>query len=333
MKSKKAIFFSSHLGQNIGGAELSSLAIIKKLQKKSKVELISFYPDYKYCNSQPLIKNVFYINGLHILRRGLPFLNYLLNHNFLLNFFSARKADILISQGIYSPSVVLRSRVKHKIIFVRSVLELGIDKNYHKSLLRKIIKKFLIFIDWPFRRIYRYHLIKAYKKSIVVANSFYVKELIYQNFGISVKVEEPIIDISEIKLLPRKLRSDIVFIGDSHWKGLHLVYQMASILNNLNFVVYSRFNLKGNHPKNILIKNWTTNKSEIFASANLVIVPSQALETYGRVSREAFLLKIPVLVSNLGGLPETVDFKKEMIVEDYSSVSAWVKQILKVINK
>ena len=46
-----------------------------------------------------------------------------------------------------------------------------------------------------------------------------------------------------------------------------------------------------------------------------------------RVSREAFLLNIPVLVSKRGGLPETVDEKQKYIVEDYLNPEIWKKKI------
>ena len=73
--------------------------------------------------------------------------------------------------------------------------------------------------------------------------------------------------------------------------------------------------------------SWKKNEVDIYKYAQVVIVPSICEEGYGRVSREAFLLNIPVLVSNRGGLPETVDGKQSHIIEDYLNPQIWKEKI------
>lgn len=330
--SKNLIFFSSHLGQNVGGAEISSELIIKDLSSKFSVKLFSFRPQRKFILLPKLNNNIIYIRGFHFFRRPLPFFNYFLNRFFLLSFFKKQRSDVLITYGIYSPCVVLPSKAKKKIVYIRSLIELGFNFNYHQDCTNRLIKNILIRIDIPFKALFMRDLNAAFQSSSIIANSYFVKDLIRKHFGIHAKVELPIIDIGGIKLAPESSRKEIVFVGDSHWKGLHLVLKIASILHNYNFVIYSRKSISVNGRKNVFIKEWTIDKSEIFSKASLVIVPSQAIESYGRVSREAFLLKIPVLVSNIGGLPETVDYKKKYIVDEYQSVSAWEDRILKTLK-
>ena len=73
--------------------------------------------------------------------------------------------------------------------------------------------------------------------------------------------------------------------------------------------------------------SWKKNEVDIYKYAQVVIVPSICEEGYGRVSREAFLLNIPVLVSNRGGLPETVDGNHSYIIEDYLNSQTWKEKI------
>ena len=61
---------------------------------------------------------------------------------------------------------------------------------------------------------------------------------------------------------------------------------------------------------------WQKDEADVYKYAKIVIVPSIWQEAYGRVSREAFILDIPVFVSNIGGLGESVNEQKEFIIND-----------------
>ena len=63
------------------------------------------------------------------------------------------------------------------------------------------------------------------------------------------------------------------------------------------------------HHSNLIVKNWSSKFTNDLTSCKLLIVPSLCDENYGRVAREKFIIGGKVLVSNIGGLPETVDFK------------------------
>ena len=78
---------------------------------------------------------------------------------------------------------------------------------------------------------------------------------------------------------------------------------------------------------------WQKDISDVFKYADLVIVPSIWYEFYGRVAREAYLMEIPLLVSNIGGLPEAVNNKKEHLVDDFNNIDEWVNRINSKIKK
>lgn len=61
---------------------------------------------------------------------------------------------------------------------------------------------------------------------------------------------------------------------------------------------------------------------EIYRRTKVLLVPSQWEEAFGRVVIEAMHNGIPVIASNVGGLPEACG-DAGMLVEDYKSVEAW----------
>ena len=77
--------------------------------------------------------------------------------------------------------------------------------------------------------------------------------------------------------------------------------------------------------QNIYFHPWS-NSGQIFALADVVIVPSRCSEAYGRVSAEARCLSIPVLVSGKGGLSETVSDKNDVVIPP-ADKQAWVKAL------
>jgi glycosyltransferase involved in cell wall biosynthesis len=57
-----------------------------------------------------------------------------------------------------------------------------------------------------------------------------------------------------------------------------------------------------------------------YAAANLSIVPSSALEGFGLISLESLACGTPVLVTPVGGLPDTVrDLSRDLILKGTSS--------------
>jgi glycosyltransferase involved in cell wall biosynthesis len=66
-------------------------------------------------------------------------------------------------------------------------------------------------------------------------------------------------------------------------------------------------------------------KESFYRQVDVVLVPSQWHEPYGRVAAEAARAGRRVLVSAAGGLPEAVaDLPGHEVVEDYQAISSWV---------
>lgn len=68
----------------------------------------------------------------------------------------------------------------------------------------------------------------------------------------------------------------------------------------------------------------TVKPADFYASVDVVVVPSQWHEPFGRVAAEAALSGCAVIVSDLGGLPEAAaEAKHAIVVRDWSSEEAW----------
>ena len=94
-------------------------------------------------------------------------------------------------------------------------------------------------------------------------------------------------DMGEVKKNP----DQIVYVGrDSFEKGIDILQNIESKLNGT--VVYCT-----NYPWSKTMK--------ILKSSRLLIVPSR-MESLPQVIKEAFYLKIPVIATNVGGIPEII---------------------------
>ena len=56
-----------------------------------------------------------------------------------------------------------------------------------------------------------------------------------------------------------------------------------------------------------LVRGWTSDVRPFYAAMDALAVPSELLESFGRVSIEAQALEVPVLASRIGGLPESLE--------------------------
>lgn len=119
------------------------------------------------------------------------------------------------------------------------------------------------------------------------------KEIYKKKLGLDFVYLPSPIDTSKFHDLPKveKIENQIAYIGrDSYEKGIDLLREVEKKLNGK--VVYCT---------NISWKEAMT----ILKSSSLVVVPSR-MESLPTVVKEAFYLKIPVVATNVGGVPELV---------------------------
>jgi len=338
-KIKRIAAFSKYLAYDVGGAEKSTLALLNEQQsdKKAKITIVS-QANAKFLSGSPSLTEMKINAELVFLQGGVqfsrfPFYEYLLNRGRIINWFSSLDADELWTYGVYSPAAMLGFKGKVRY-FVRSETDLGIVANYFNGL-KRTLKTAYTAVEWPAIKLHQNDLRESLRRATVVANSKYMSTRVRERFGIDASVIYPMVDVSSFR---RELAATqveqtwVVFVGDSIVKGLQHVLAAAKLLPQLQFRIFSRFVQDDKHVGNILWSPWQKESWRVYSGARLVIVPSQWEEAYGRVARESYLLGLPTLVSNVGGLPEAVDGNSCCLVDDYRRVESWVDAIVRTLN-
>jgi glycosyltransferase involved in cell wall biosynthesis len=331
---RKIIAFSKFLSYMVGGAEKSMIEILKK-ERECTIELLSFNNVEKFSAQD---KKIDYPHEwkLSLLTDFVSFnrfvyLEYVLNRNRLQEYFrSFDNRSCLYTYGIYAPIAINSFPGKSKL-FIRSETDLAINTNYHQGV-KKIIKWLYVFVEYPAFWVYKKDLKRAIKKTTLICNSKYMSNKARQLYNKNSSVTYPFVDLyrlkNDFKNIDNKIiNKGVVFVGDSVIKGLKTASKIALLMPEVSFYFFSRYVKSPQKDGNIFWMPWQKNEIDIYKYAKIVIVPSICEEGYGRVSREAFLLNIPVLVSKRGGLPETVDEKQKYIVEDYLNPEIWKKKI------
>lgn len=321
--------FSKYLAWNMGGAEASTRELLNRAAAEGHDITILSQGDSAFLGRSVPLANMppswhrLEVGGIDNLGRSV-FAEYVLNRKRLQQYFAGLNYDELWTYGSLAPAAALGFQGPVRL-FVRSETDIGIAGNYQIGL-RRLAKHGHNLAQWPFLVTYRRDLHRAMAKSTVVANSLFMASEVRKRFGFEAEVCLPAIDVTSIRAnldTHGWTPHDVVFIGDSTWKGLDIVLQLARQMPNTTFRIYSRLTTERKQEDNITWEAWTQEPWRLYQRARLVIVPSQCSEAYGRVSREAHLLGIPVLVSDSGGLPESVDHDRRCIVEDFRSAKAW----------
>jgi glycosyltransferase involved in cell wall biosynthesis len=334
----KILAFSKHLTFNTGGAERSIIQTLKDF-KNDEITLLGFdSPSSSYVvSSHKNLPNNWTTKSIsppYRLNR-FPYYEYFLNKRNLKYLFRTYSGyDKLVTYSLYAPLAINTLEIE-TTLYIRSENDLLIRDNYYLDPLTRFAKKLYTISENPLLSIYRRELRLAMTRSKVIANSNFMAKQLNKRFGIEADICYPPIDIKKLREEFDKIKDTIehkgiVFVGDSIVKGLPMAIQISKSLGNFKFYFFSRHINSAEIDGNITWMPWTDREVDYLKYASHVIVPSFWQEAYGRVSREAYLLGIPVLVSNRGGLPETVDNDPDHIISNYHSIEAWVAAIKRI---
>lgn len=142
----------------------------------------------------------------------------------------------------------------------------------------------------------------------ILTNSQFMKGAISKRFGVEaariyVTIQACGVDGAEAAAP----EGTIGFVNRSPEKGLSFVMDLAMRSPDLRYLIYGHERGRPNVlPSNVDWRGWASNRSAMFASAKLWLVPSRWAEPFGRVSIEAQGSDRAVLVASTGGLVETV---------------------------
>ena len=124
------------------------------------------------------------------------------------------------------------------------------------------------------------------------------------------------LDVTKFNDLPvvSKKEKQVIYIGrDSHEKGIDILKDIEPKING-NVVYCTDL-------------EWKETMAELRASS-ILIVPSR-MESIPQVIKEAFFLKIPVIATKVGGIPELIEHDKNGLLIDVNQPT----QLLDTINQ
>jgi glycosyltransferase involved in cell wall biosynthesis len=161
-------------------------------------------------------------------------------------------------------------------------------------------------------------------------------------FNREVDYVQPYIDRSQYQV-QRSSGTHITFVNPTAQKGLSIAVEIARQMPELRFQFimgkwsgFSEDKLQEQVAEaaslgNVDIVEHIEDMRAIYAHTRLLIVPSQFVETFGRVIVEAQLNGIPVVGSHVGGIRETLG-AGGILVEDRTCPQAYVDAIKKVLE-
>lgn len=164
----------------------------------------------------------------------------------------------------------------------------------------------------------------------LIVNSDYMKRAFSGKTGNSeIHVVYPPVDDQQSLFKTFDKVRQIVSVGTSPRKGFGLIRKLAKMLPEIRFHVVGDPAIppgRSEQHGNLKISGWLGDRSEYLKQAELVLVPSEWNEPFGRIAVEALRYGRCVLVSGRGGLPEVLDHNRELIITN-NKTDEWLARI------
>lgn len=171
------------------------------------------------------------------------------------------------------------------------------------------------------------------KISLIVFNSEFTANKYKNEIACPWLVLYPPVDLAKYHS-PTSNKKFITMINPIKDKGAEILPHIFNAFPDQIFLIVSGWRTPElNHKKfkNVKMLPIQQDMKNIYAQTKLLIVPSQWEETFGRVVIEAEVNKIPVIASNVGGLPEAVG-NGGILVNDFQNPDKWIIALKSILN-
>ena len=193
------------------------------------------------------------------------------------------------------------------------------------------------------------------KSDIVTCVSKSLMEDTRQFFGIDreIKVIPNFIDIDKYSALHNTCEKNVIAQGDekiivhiSNFRPLKRIIDVIKIFEKINSKINSKLIMVGDGPekkkaKDYLRKNNLKNRvifvgktnevDQILCSSDLFLLPSEK-ESFGLAALEAMALKVPVVSTNTGGLPELNINGNSGYTSDIGDIDSMASNAIKILS-
>lgn len=167
-----------------------------------------------------------------------------------------------------------------------------------------------------------------------IANSKFTAQKFQDTFGISSLVIPPSITAANYEV--KRTAKFVLFVCPFPQKGVDVALELAKKNPDIPFVFLESWKLTekmlpqlqaklGKLP-NVTLKFSQKDMLPIYAETKIALVPSQSEEAWGRVATEAQINGIPLLASDIGGLPESVGYGG-ILVPSKADITVWTEKL------
>jgi glycosyltransferase involved in cell wall biosynthesis len=167
-----------------------------------------------------------------------------------------------------------------------------------------------------------------------VANSAFTAQAVRRAFRINCEVIPPL--VRRASYATESERTHVVFVNPVWQKGVATVIALARCLPHRKFLIVECWPI----PRWERLKLWfavralpnvtwhppTTDMRDVYRRARLVLVPSRWREAWCRVVTEAHVSGIPVVATNIGGLPESVG-SGGILIDPEAGTAEWANAV------
>ena len=199
---------------------------------------------------------------------------------------SGEKYDVVHAFNVPSAFAMKHTKAKKKVLSIHGIYSEQVDVLHSKTISTAVKITETRILDWADKLTTDSKIVKKmYKEKLNVDFEFFFAPLDTKKFEKLKNVE--------------KKEKQIIFIGrDSYEKGIDILKEIETKINAK--IVYCT-NMK-----------WEDAMENLKASS-ILVVPSR-MESIPQVIKEAFYLKIPVIATNVGGIPELITNNKTGIL-------------------
>lgn len=199
----------------------------------------------------------------------------------IMGLLSSKKYDIVHAFNVPSAFVMKVIKAKKKVLSVHGVYSEQIESLHSGGISNIVTSTESRVLKWADK---------------LTTDSAFVKKAYNEKLNLDVELLSSPIDETRFKDIPEvsKVKNQVVYVGrDSYEKGIDILKSIESKINGK--VVYCT---------NVSWKQAMT----VLKSSAVLVVPSR-MESIPFTIKEAFYLKIPVVATNVGGIPEIVQDK------------------------
>ncbi len=318
---------------SIGGGEISNRILMQKLGEKNDVQVISIHGNGFWGKSYKGIK-LFDVSTRvkgPLFKKGRAMFLY---NKFAAKIFKDFNPDIILSATTTAGTAIKLGKATGApaglIVRAYENISMGDRKKGTTSFIAVVKNKIKAIIFGDFQGEVLEDL------DFFIANSHYMERFFSKYSEVDNSfVYTPTISIKQREFQKTDSIKKVVMVGTSAKKGISIFKALAANFTDLEFQIVGDKDVPAGEYKkagdNLMIFGWIRDQAEFLDNADLVLVPSLWDEPYGRIAVEALRFGKIVLVANVGGLPEAVNYNKNLIVEN-NNTDAWINALKNVLE-